>query len=112
MKPTTYTDFQVTIREFCKANRLVRGVDVIEAIDDPAITTNYELYAMFIKSPTFLIADRLMIDAKYVWKDECVVIVSSLGCEVERDEYLRTHELKGLELAANILSAMKFIPIY
>jgi hypothetical protein len=102
----------VTIRDFCKANRLVSGIDVIEAIDDPAIIKNYELYAMFIKSPTFLIADRVMIDAKYVWKEDCVVIVSSLGCEPEMEEYCRTHDLKGLELAQNILSAMKFFPIY
>ena len=67
---------------------------------------------MFIKSPTFLISNRIMIDAKYVWKDRCVVIVSSLGCDQERDEYLRTHDTKGLELAVNVMSAMKFIPVY
>ena len=112
MTPKCYTDFQVTIRDFCTANRLVKGVDIIEAIDDPAIIKNYELFAMFLKTPTFLISDRIMIDAKYVWKDRCVVIVSSLGCEKERDEYLRTHDLKGLELAVNVISAMKFIPVY
>ena len=85
---------------------------MIEAIDDPAIIKNYERFAMFIKSPTFLISDRIMIDAKYVWKEKCVVIVSSIGCDVERDEYLRTHDMRGLELAVNVLSAMKFIPVY
>ena len=112
MTPKSYTDFQVSIAQFCKANRLVKGVDVIEAINDPNLITNYELFAMFIKSPTILIADRVMFDAKYVWNDEAVVIVSSLGCEKERDEYCRTHDLRGLEIAVNILSAMKFIPIY
>lgn len=112
MTPRAYTDFQVTIRDFCTANRLVKSVDVIEAIDDPAIIKNYELFAMFIKSPTFLISDRIMIDAKYVWKEDCVVIVSSLGCEVEKEEYCRTHDLRGLELAVNVLSAMKFFPVF
>ena len=37
MTPKCYTDFQVTIRDFCTANRLVKGLDIIEAIDDPAI---------------------------------------------------------------------------
>jgi hypothetical protein len=67
---------------------------------------------MFIKPPTFLIADRIMIDAKYVWKEDCVVIVSSLGCDKEKEEYCRTHDLRGLEIAVNILSAMKFFPVY
>ena len=29
MTPKAYTDFQVTIRDFCTANRLVKSVDVI-----------------------------------------------------------------------------------
>ncbi len=110
--PSSYMDYQVSIMEFCKANRLVSKVEVIEAFDDPAIITNYELYAMYIKSPTFLISDRIMIDAKYVWKEEAVVIVSSLGCDHEKQEYIDTHDLKGIEYARNVISAMKFLPIY
>ncbi len=67
LTPKIFCDLQVGIRDFCKANRLVRSVDVIEAIDDPAIIKNYELFAMIIKSPTILIADRVMFDAKYVY---------------------------------------------
>jgi hypothetical protein len=67
---------------------------------------------MFIRPPTFLISDRMMIDAKYVWKEEGVVIVSSLGCEKEKEEYCRTHDLRGLEIAVNVLSAMQFTPVY
>ncbi len=67
---------------------------------------------MFIKSPSFLVSDRIMFDAKYVWKEKGIVIVSSLGCEKEKEEYCRTHDLKGLEIATNILSAMIFLPVY
>jgi hypothetical protein len=67
---------------------------------------------MHIKSPSFLVADRLFIDAKYLWPEENMVIVSSLGCEKEKQEYFETHELKGIELAVNNISAFKFYPIY
>ena len=111
MTPRLFFDFQVSIMEFCKANRLVSKVDVIEAMNNETIT-NYELYAMYIKSPTFLISDRLMVDAKYIFEDSLSVIVSSIGCEAEKEEYCRTHDIKGIEHAVNVISAMRFFPIY
>ena len=53
-----------------------------------------------------------MIDAKYIFPSENMVIVSSHGCEKERQEYYETHDLEGIELAVNNISAFKFFPIY
>ena len=46
-----------------------------------------EIYASHIKSPTSLISDRLVIDAKYLVPQEHIVMMSSKGNDAQRDEY-------------------------
>lgn len=112
MTPGAYMDFQVSIKEFCKANRLVSHVEVVEAIADNGYLRNFEVYAMYVKSPTFLISDRLFFDSKYILKDEAMVLVSSEGYEKERDEYFAKNDTRKYEHAVNNISAMKFFPIF
>jgi hypothetical protein len=109
--PKVFCDLQERIQDFCKANRMVKHVDVIQS-GGSGLLRNFELYAMHIKSPSFLVADRFFIDAKYLFPDESMVIVSSHGCDKEKHEYYETHDLKGMELAVNNISAFKFFPIY
>jgi hypothetical protein len=90
---------------------MVKQVDLIET-GGKGVLSNFELYAMHIKSPSFLVADRMFIDAKYLFKEEHMVIVSSFGCEKQKIEYYDTHELNGIELAVNNISAFKFFAIH
>lgn len=66
VEPDTFTNLQTRILDFCKANRMVKHVDVIES-GGSGVLKDFELYAMHIKSPSFLVADRIFIDAKYLW---------------------------------------------
>ena len=81
--PNVFCALQERIQDFCKANRMVKHVDVIQS-GGSGLLRNFELYAMHIKSPSFLVADRIFIDAKYIFVDENMVIVSSHGCDKER----------------------------
>jgi hypothetical protein len=74
--PNSFTELQIRILDFCKTNRMVKHVDVIES-GGRGLLKDFELYAMHIKSPSFLVADRIFIDAKYLWPEENMVIVSS-----------------------------------
>lgn len=109
--PTVFCQLQEKIHDFCKANRMVKHVDLIET-GGSGVLQGFELYAMHIKSPSFLVADRIFIDGKYIFREENMVIVSSHGCEKEKQEYYETHDLHGMELAVNNISAFKFYPIY
>ncbi len=78
--PSVFCKLQERIQDFCKANRMVKRVDLIES-GGRGVLSNFELYAMHIKSPTILVSDRIFIDAKYIFEEENMVIVSSYGCE-------------------------------
>ena len=90
---------------------MVKHVDVIET-GGSGVLKDFELYAMHIKSPSFLVADRIFIDGKYIFPGENMVIVSSHGCEKEKQDYYESNDLQGMELAVNNISAFKFYPIY
>ena len=90
---------------------MVKHVDVIETGGSGALK-DFELYAMHIKSPSFHVADRIFIDGKYIFPGENMVIVSSHGCEKEKQDYYESNDLQGMELAVNNISAFKFYPIY
>ena len=62
---------------------MVKRVDVIES-GGSGVLQDFELYAMHIKSPSFLVADRVFIDGKYIFPGEDMVIVSSFGCEKQK----------------------------
>ena len=78
--PDLFCKLQEKIHDFCKANRMVKQVDLIET-GGYGVLSNFELYAMHIKSPSILVSDRIFIDGKYIFQDENMVIVSSHGCE-------------------------------
>lgn len=59
-----------------------------------------------------MISGRAFIDAKYVWADKDLAIMSSDGNEKYRDEYLSRPIAKGLILAYSRLSGFKFEAIY
>ena len=59
---------------------MVKKVDLIQS-GGTGVLENLELYAMHIKSPTRLVSDRIFIDAKYIFPNEDMVIVSSFGCD-------------------------------
>ena len=74
------------MENFSKANSGVKNsVIACEELGTPSDVV--EIYASFIKSPTSLISDRVVIDAKYLCPQENMVIFSSMGNETHRDQY-------------------------
>ena len=65
------------IKNFTKANKHLKECDVIEEIDlkdgDPVV----QIYSSVIKPPSSFIAERLFIDAKYIWTEEMMCLMSS-----------------------------------
>lgn len=74
--PEPFVEMQKDVRDFLSANKLCMGVDMLHQMTSGPLE-GVQIYAMKIKSPSFLVADRLFIDAKYLWCDENLVIVSS-----------------------------------
>jgi hypothetical protein len=69
------------IKNITKANKHLKECDVIEEIDlgdgDPVV----QIYSSVIKPPSAFIAERLFIDAKYIWTQEMMCLMSSQGNE-------------------------------
>lgn len=65
-----------SIQDFVKANRRCKKCDVITVEADMI-----EVFATYIKSPSVFVADRIFIDAKYLWQSEYTAIMSSEGLE-------------------------------
>ena len=74
------------VETFSKANSGVKNC-VIACEELGAPSDFVEIYASFIKSPTSLISDRVVIDAKYLWPQEFMVTFSSRGNDTHRDQY-------------------------
>jgi hypothetical protein len=74
--PEPFVEMQKDVRDFLSANKMCMNVDMLEQITSGPLE-GVQIYAMYIKSPSFLVADRLFIDAKYLWCEENLVIVSS-----------------------------------
>jgi len=93
-----------------KQNKRVKAFELLatELYEDNPHTV--EIYATMIKSPTFLVSDRIFIDAKFLWNEEHVSISTGLGLESFKKAYISAHGLedKNIEFARNILSGFKF----
>ncbi len=68
------------MESYSKANSGLKKCEVItnECLNKEGSDV-VEIYASIIKSPTSFMSDRLVIDAKYLWPEENLVIFSSLG---------------------------------
>jgi hypothetical protein len=72
-----------------------------------------EIYANYIKSPTSLISGRIFIDAKYLWPEELLVIMSSFGNQRIKEEYYSSHpDTQNTLTGNNEMSAHQFLPLY
>ena len=101
------------VQDFTKANNKCRKCEVITVLEGETNNDKIEVYANYIKSPTIVVSDRIFIDAKYLWPDETLAIMSSQGNEIIQGEYFRNNakEVKGLTLAKSTISGMKFTPV-
>ena len=52
------------------------------------------------------------MDAKYLYPDELLCIMSSEGNERIREEYMKSPEFKGFSIAHCNISGFKFAPVY
>ena len=98
------------INDFEKANKRCKKCDIL-AVEPDENEGKIEIYASFVKSPTVLVADRVFVDAKYLWQNEYLTIMSSEGNDHFRREYFNTHDTDGLIEARNLISGFKFTPI-
>lgn len=64
--PEPFVEMQKDVRDFLSANKLCMGVDMLQEITSGPLQ-DVQIYALKIKSPSFLVADRLYIDTKYLW---------------------------------------------
>ena len=97
--------------DFCKANRLCKHVDVVK-VEDSTDGNQLETLAIHCRSPTILVADRLIFDTKYLFPELMLGIISSEGNTKEKDQYYATHDLKGLQLAFSKINAFQYLPLY
>ncbi len=67
-----------------------------------------------IKPPSAFIAGRIFIDAKYIWTEEMMCLMSSEGNERERAIYVEQNakEVKGMSHAFCKISGFKFTPVF
>jgi hypothetical protein len=75
------------------------------------MTEPIEIFCSILKSPTILISDRTFIDAKYIWPDDSIAIMSSQGLEDFRDEYIAKSGIKDATFGNDLLTAFKFEPL-
>lgn len=100
-----------SVIDFVKVNSRCRKCEVI-TVEDPGDGDLVEIYASYIKSPTILVSGRIFIDAKYMSRDESLVVMSGIGNELIKEQYLQSHDVEGLEVGESIISGFKFDPIY
>ncbi len=72
-----------------------------------------EIYCTFIKAPNAFIAERIFFDAKYIWPEENLVIMSSLGNANYRENYCTEHarDIRGVAHASTNISGFKWSPV-
>ena len=100
------------IRGFERYNERCSGYDVIseEAGYEGSVIQTYAS----LGKPTGIIAGRIFLDTKYIWEKDGVIVMSSVGNEVVREDYKKAHPKEAASWvdAINYMSGMYFSPIY
>ena len=65
-----------SMSDFVKTNKRCKKYELI-TVEDSDTGEMIEIFATYVKSPSVLVADRLFIDAKYLWNTEFTAIMSS-----------------------------------
>ena len=92
-----------------KGSTLCKRVDILHQEKDEH--GEVDIYASHIKSPTRLISGRIFVDAKYMWHDKNIVIMSSHGNSHYKDQYLGRSDLDGFTLAFCNITGLLFTPM-
>lgn len=91
------------MKEANKNTRSCKRIDIIHVEKDS--DCEIEIFANLVLSPTMLIAGRLFIDAKYLFRSENLVIMSSRGNQKYAQDYMNSTDLEGHTLASCVISA-------
>jgi hypothetical protein len=112
--PEQFMQVMIHIYNFTKVNKNMKKCELIEEIDlcdkDPTV----QIYSSFIKPRSAFIAGRIFVDAKYIWSNENLCIMSSEGNQQEREQYFQenANEIKGMSDAFCYISGFKFTPVF
>jgi hypothetical protein len=80
----------------------------IENLDD--MSQRVEIFSTLLKSPTVLISDRTFIDAKYIYPEFNIAMMSSQGLESFAEVYETISGQKDVTYGNDLLTAFKFEP--
>jgi hypothetical protein len=102
------------IKDFNQANKNIKRCDLIAQVDFRDDKPKVEVYSSIVKPPNAFIAGRVFVDAKYLYPDELLCIMSSEGNKMERQQYMEENaaEFKGFSIAHCNISGFKFSPFY
>lgn len=73
--------------DFVKTNKRTKRFDMLELEQHDDMSEPVEIFSSILKSPTILISERTFIDAKYVWPEDNIAIMSSQGMDDFREIY-------------------------
>ena len=78
-------------KEFVKANKRCKSFEMLGVEEQRDVKSQVEIFATYVKSPSFLVSDRVFIDSKFLWNEEFVSISTGLGLDAFRREYVISH---------------------
>ncbi len=78
MLPAQCMKLTSKVYDFVKSNARNKKCELIEVIPD-VNGTEIEIYASHVKSGTIIVSDRIFVDAKYIYPEENLVLMSSIG---------------------------------
>jgi hypothetical protein len=102
------------VKDYNQANKNIKRCDLIAEYDMQDGRPKVEVYSSIIKPPSAFISGRVFVDAKYIYPEELLCIMSSEGNLGEREQYMKDNavEFKGFSIAHCNISGFKFEPYY
>ncbi|TNV80609.1 hypothetical protein FGO68_gene8835 [Halteria grandinella] len=94
--------------DFVKTNKRTKRFDMLELEQHDDMSEPVEIFSSILKSPTILISERTFIDAKYVWPEDNIAIMSSQGMDAFREIYQERFSQKDVTYGYDLMTAFKF----